>query len=108
MKNENENENEFCKYCRWFPELPESHIEHSSYCGCKYIDSKYDKKINEDGEIEYKLKITKLSQKEMRKQMKKEMAKLEDWVCIGCGWLEDYNVTHRNFCDGDCPKIRKR
>jgi hypothetical protein len=46
----------FCEYCGWCEEYPHSHIEHCRGFGCKYITSKYDVWINEDGELEWKLK----------------------------------------------------
>jgi hypothetical protein len=45
--------------CGWFCELPESHIEHSKWSGCDYINSKYDLSYDSDGEIHGTLKSTK-------------------------------------------------
>ena len=50
---------EICKYCSWRCELPESHIQHAGCNGCKYISNKYDIFIDEDGELQHKLKKSK-------------------------------------------------
>lgn len=37
--------------CGWFCELPESHVEHSKWSGCAYINSKYDLSYDSEGEL---------------------------------------------------------
>ena len=46
-----------CRYCGWMPELEASHIGHSMWSGCKYIQSRYDiKRDEEDGEPMWRTK----------------------------------------------------
>ena len=46
-----------CRYCGWMPELEASHIGHSMWSGCKYIQSRYDiKRDEEDGEPMWRAK----------------------------------------------------
>ena len=52
-------DNDNCTYCGWCCEFPESHIEHSKWCGCDYISSKYDLCYDSDGEIKATLKTKK-------------------------------------------------
>jgi hypothetical protein len=42
--------------CGWFCELPESHIEHSKWSGCDYINAKYNLSYDSDSEIHGTLK----------------------------------------------------
>jgi hypothetical protein len=53
---EEEEEDDKCKFCGWRGEYPESHIQYCGGSGCEYIRDKYEILINEDGEIEWKLK----------------------------------------------------
>lgn len=48
--------NGFCLSCGWTCEYPQSHIEYCGGGGCDYIKKKYDTWINEDGELEWKVK----------------------------------------------------
>jgi hypothetical protein len=50
--------NDVCKHCGWCNSFQESHIVYqlSVKNGCKQMNDKYDISINEDGEVEYKLK----------------------------------------------------
>lgn len=45
-----------CLSCGWMCEYPQSHIEYCGGGGCDYIRKKYDTWLNEDGEIEWKVK----------------------------------------------------
>jgi hypothetical protein len=54
---EDDDDDDRCKHCGWMCEFPESHVQHSMWSGCEYIESKYDVWRDEDGEIEFKLKF---------------------------------------------------
>ena len=42
----------FCKHCKWNSAYPVSHIDYLGRNGeCKYIDSKYNVFITEDGKV---------------------------------------------------------
>jgi hypothetical protein len=53
---EEEEDEDKCKSCGWRSEYPESHIAYCGGDGCEYIRDKYKTWINEDGELEWKLK----------------------------------------------------
>ena len=58
IKQMKEEINDVCKHCGWCNSFQESHIVYqlSVKNGCKQMNDKYDISINEDGEVEYKLK----------------------------------------------------
>ena len=49
-----------------------------------------------------------MSRQEIEKEMKKEMRNISSWCCKSCGWISEYNITHRKYADGDCKKINQR
>ena len=53
IENQTMTEDTICEYCGWCPELPESHIMHASFEGCKYISDRY-YIYCEDGELMFK------------------------------------------------------
>jgi hypothetical protein len=55
-ESEEDEEDDKCKYCGWRSEYPESHILYCGGSGCEYIKNKYNTWINEDGEMEWKLR----------------------------------------------------
>ncbi len=67
-----------CSECGWCCEFPNSHIEHCGGGGCKFIRDKYDVWFNEDGELEYKLKV------KTPKQKKKNMKNILDHLPYDC------------------------
>jgi hypothetical protein len=47
---------DMCPCCGWCSELQESHIIRSMNIYCEYIDLKYIVWIDEDGEVDFKLR----------------------------------------------------
>ncbi|RYE57682.1 MAG: hypothetical protein EOP48_05255 [Sphingobacteriales bacterium] len=50
-----DNENEMCKHCGWL-EDEQCHAQYAGYAGCKYMETLYDIRIDEEGEVVWKLK----------------------------------------------------
>ena len=110
--------------CGWFCELPESHIEHSKWSGCDYINSKYDLSYDSDGEIHGTLKSSKEEKKPTKKQPKKDGKfdicgrygeGLKECSCFYCtGYIKNVCITDNwhatkltvNFKDKDHVKSK--
>lgn len=45
-----DSDDDACEYCGWRCEYPESHVEHGNF-KCKYIRSKYDLKLDDEGDL---------------------------------------------------------
>ena len=38
--------------------------------------------------------------------MKKILKELEGWCCKDCGYIDDYDISHCEYSDGECCKFK--
>lgn len=40
--------------------------------------------------------------------MESEMKKINSWCCVSCGWIKEYDQTHQEYSNNECPKLKKQ